>query len=181
MVLWHMPHGIILHLAPKNSNSYYLLWSCSTNLPASTTADSSCEYCPSQHHHIPSDWALFHTTSCASPANAGPLFTTSISLPSHFSTKSPQNQEASTSSCTKTALEISHKIFIAETSFWAAIALAILSTTAGASQHHNRGALHFSGFLSCYQVNSLQDLFNEDSNICSSISGHTETLVTILL
>ena len=23
--LWHMPHGITLHLAPKNSNSYYLL------------------------------------------------------------------------------------------------------------------------------------------------------------
>ena len=36
---------------------------------------------------------------------------------------------------------------------------------------------------SCYQVNvnSVQDLFNEYSNIFSCISGHPETLVTILL
>ena len=38
--------------------------------------------------------------------------------------KVSSNQQASTSSCMKTALKISRKIFIAETSFWAAITLA---------------------------------------------------------
>ena len=83
-------------------------------------------------------WSLFHATSCISPANAGPLFTTSVSLPSDFSTKYPQNQEASNSPCLKTALKISHKILIAETSFWAAITLATLSTPLRALHRHRR-------------------------------------------
>ena len=58
-VVWHMPHGITLHLALKNSNSYYLLWSCSTNLPASITARPNCNYCSSQHHHVPSSRPSF--------------------------------------------------------------------------------------------------------------------------
>ena len=52
--VWHMPHGITLHLTLKNSNCYYLLWSCSTNLPAWTTAGPNCNYCSSQDHHVPS-------------------------------------------------------------------------------------------------------------------------------
>ena len=52
--VWHMTHGITLHLALRNSNCYYLLWSCSTNLSASTTAGHNCNYCSSQHHHVPS-------------------------------------------------------------------------------------------------------------------------------
>ena len=82
--------------------------------------------------------ALFRITSCACPVNAGPLLTTSVSLPSHFSKKSPQNQEASTSPCLKTALKIRHKIFIAETSFWAAITLARLSAPPRALHRHRR-------------------------------------------
>ena len=53
-LMWHMPHGITLHLALKNSNCYYLHWSSSTNLQASTTAGPNCNYSSSEHHHIPS-------------------------------------------------------------------------------------------------------------------------------
>ena len=60
-----MPHGITLHLALKNSNSYYLLWSCSTNLLATLPAGPNCNYCSSQHHHVPPG-GLSHTTFYAS-------------------------------------------------------------------------------------------------------------------
>ena len=52
--------------------------------------------------------------------------------------KVSSNQEASTSSCINTALKISHKIFIAETSFWAAIELAKLSVPPRALHLHTR-------------------------------------------
>ena len=61
--------------------------------------------------------------------------------PSHHQATSQQvssNQEASTSSCMKTTLEISHKIFIAEPSFWEAIALAKFSAPPRALHRHTR-------------------------------------------
>ena len=54
-----MPHGITLHLTLKNSNYFYLLWRCSTNLPASTAAGPNCNYCSSQHHHVLSSGPSF--------------------------------------------------------------------------------------------------------------------------
>ena len=63
-----MPHGISLHIALKNSNSYYLLWDSSINQPASTTTGPSCK--PAHHIIItPLQQALFHATSWASPAS----------------------------------------------------------------------------------------------------------------
>ena len=57
--MWHMPNGITLHIAPKNSNSCYLLWNHSTDLPASTTTGPSYRHCSSQHHHVPSNGLSF--------------------------------------------------------------------------------------------------------------------------
>ena len=48
------------------------------------------------------------------------------------------NQQASTSSCLRTTLKISRKIFIAETSFWAAMALAKFHTPPRALHRHTR-------------------------------------------
>ena len=52
-LLWHMSHGITFHLALKNSNHYYILWSCSTNLPASTTTGPSYKPAQTHHHYAP--------------------------------------------------------------------------------------------------------------------------------
>ena len=78
-----MPHGISLHITPKNSNSYYLLWGSSNNLPASTTTGPS--YKPALHIIImPLQQALFYANSRPSPALTNALLTTSAPLPSPF-------------------------------------------------------------------------------------------------
>ena len=82
IILWHMPHGITLIIAPKNSKSYHLLWNCSTKLPESTTAGLGRKHWSLQLHHIPSVGPLSRNfLHCPEP-----LLTTSISLPRHFST-----------------------------------------------------------------------------------------------
>ena len=83
--VWHMPHGITLHLTPKNSNSYHLLWNYSTNLPASTTTGLAAS---TAHHNITSlrmgplahNFLRFSCQCC-------PLFTTSVSLPCPLSAR----------------------------------------------------------------------------------------------
>ena len=135
--LWHMPHGITHHIAPKDSNSYHLPWNHSTDLPASTSAGPSCKHCSSQHHHVPSNgpsftWLLALLLLCWCSSHNLHLITKPLL------DKVSSNQQASTSSCLKTALTISRKTFITETSFLAAIALAKFSTPPRALHRHTR-------------------------------------------
>ena len=87
--MWHMPHGISLHIALKNSNSYYLLWGSSINQPASATTGPSCKPAQAHHHHAPPASPLscnFLRFSChlwCTPQNI-PASTQSIRCNSHL-------------------------------------------------------------------------------------------------
>ena len=60
--------------------SEVVLWACQHQLPQALAASTA-------HRNITTSIQMGpHATSCASPANAGPLLTTSVSSPSHFST-----------------------------------------------------------------------------------------------
>ena len=138
MHVWHMPHR---HLSSHRSQEQQLLLS---SLKLFYRPDSinyhrpySCKHCSSQHHYVPSDGPSFTQFLVL----LLPMLILFSQLPSHYQVTSQQvspNQEAPTSPCMKTALKISHMIFIAETSFWAAIALARLSVPPRALHRHTR-------------------------------------------
>ena len=56
VTLWHMPHGIFLHTAPKSSNNYSLLYrastSSATSCAATTLWSSSQTSAPHQAHSL---------------------------------------------------------------------------------------------------------------------------------
>ena len=141
--MWHMPHGISLRIAPKNSNSYCLFWGSSINLLASTTTGPS--YKPALHIIImPIQQALFHATSRASPpiTDAGEArggshnlraSTKSIHCNSHLM-KSPAFSYLASHPGTLA------QIIIPEINCWLWIALATPSAPHQRCQHHIKGA-----------------------------------------
>ena len=133
-----MPHGSTLHLALKNSNHYYILWSHSTNLPASTTTGPSSK--PALHIIImPLQQALFHATSHASPAITDALLTTSFLLPSQLCASLLLWRRQYFLMHIKPPSD-SDEDFITEINFWLWIALATPSTPHQRCQHHIKGA-----------------------------------------
>ena len=145
-----------------------ILQTCQHQLPQALASSTA-------HRNITSlQMGRLSRTSCATPAYAEPLLTTSVSLTSHFSTSLPKPRGlnffqllpehfTSTRECPASSqnLELTTKLFCC---FY-------LSPI----------VRRFSRLSSCYQVHSRQDFFYEDSNIFSCISSHPETLITILL
>ena len=139
ITVWHMPHGISLHIAPKNSNSYRLLWGSSINQPASTTTGPSCKPAQAHHHYAPP---------------AGPLsriflrFSCHHWCTSHYfraSTKSircnSHSMKTQAFSCLASLPETLAQISMPEMNFWVGIALASLSAPHQRCQHHSKVAL----------------------------------------
>ena len=131
-----MLHGMTLLIVPKNSNSYYLLWNYSTNLPVSTTAGPSHS---TTHRNIITTLQMgplslnFLRFSCLCWSSSHNLhLITKLLLNNSLQTKRPQLLPAWRLPWK------SHTIFFTETSFGEAIALARLSPPPRALHRHTR-------------------------------------------